>query len=748
MVATTVMLSFISFWRAASVVLSDLASSAYYAGGIAENAIGKSAPWFVLGIMLFGFAIRAIYTESCSMFVRGGVYKVVHEAMGGTLAKFSVSALMFDYMLTGPISAVSAGLYLAGLINELADYWQIPHHVSPPFFAGGLALVVTVYFWWQNTVGIHESSEKALRIMSLTTIMVVILIGWCGLTMFMKGFQPVPLPSRANIHFGPDALGWLKGTVAPTITLVAVLIGLGHSLLAMSGFETLAQVYREIEAPKLQNLKKTGMVSIVYALVFTSLVSFFAVMLIPDKARAGVLDNLIGGLSMVLVGPTPLKLAFHAFVAIVGTLILASAVNTAIIGSNGVLNRVAEDGVLPDWFRHPHKKYGTTHRMINLIVVLQIITIVLSRGNVDALGQAYAFGLVWSFALKALAVLVLRYKRPGQQQWKTPLNFYVAGKEIPFGLILITITLFMLAMINMLTKEIAAISGSIFTVGLYTLFVFSEHQNRHRRKRTEEEREKFRLEERPDISVEDVHVRPGSVLVEASNPSQLDHLRSVLNDLNPEHQDVVVLSVHRLMPLSNSEYGLSPNQIFSDRETELFSKVVNVAEKAGKHVELLTVPSRDEYTALVRAAQLLKASRIVTGAKPYMTTEEEARNIGHAWEQLAPPRPALTLEIIPPDGGQTQLFSLGPHQPQLWPSDVDLVHRIWKELSDLPEFGTRLHHRDVVGVALRRLENDLHARHGREVLRDVERELRREPGPRPESSSDESAASRVPDKKG
>src|SRR5581483_3732291 len=124
-VATTVMLSFISFWRASAIVLSDLASSAYYVGGIAETAIGKSAPWFILGIMLFGFAIRAIYVESCSMFVRGGVYKVVHEAMGGTLAKFSVSALMFDYVLTGPISAVSAGLYLAGLVNEIADYTHL-----------------------------------------------------------------------------------------------------------------------------------------------------------------------------------------------------------------------------------------------------------------------------------------------------------------------------------------------------------------------------------------------------------------------------------------------------------------------------------------------------------------------------------------------------------------------------------------------------------------------------------------------
>ena len=124
-VATTVMLSFISFWRAAAIVLSDLASSAYYVGGIAETAIGKAAPWFILAIMLFSYAVRAIYIESCSMFVRGGVYRVVHEAMGGTLAKFSVSALMFDYVLTGPISGVSAGLYLGGLINEIGEHLHI-----------------------------------------------------------------------------------------------------------------------------------------------------------------------------------------------------------------------------------------------------------------------------------------------------------------------------------------------------------------------------------------------------------------------------------------------------------------------------------------------------------------------------------------------------------------------------------------------------------------------------------------------
>ncbi|HLH03784.1 MAG TPA: APC family permease [Bryobacteraceae bacterium] len=720
------MLSFISFWRAAAIVLSDLASSAYYAGGIAESAIGKSAPWFILAIMLFGFAIRAIYIESSSMFVRGGVYKVVHEAMGATLAKFSVSALMFDYVLTGPISAVSAGLYLAGLINELAQHAHTGLHVQPPLFAGGFALVVTVYFWWQNIIGIHESSEKALRIMYVTTVMVVMLIGWCGLTMALKGFQPVPLPTKANLHYGSDALGWLEGTVAPTITLVAILVGLGHSLLAMSGFETLAQVYRELEAPKLKNLKKTGMVVIVYSLLFTSLVSFFAVMLIPDSERAQYLDNLIGGLSNYLVGPTILKLLFHAFVVLVGTLILSGAVNTAIIGSNGVLNRVAEDGVLPDWFRQPHRKYGTTHRLINLVVLLQIITIVLSKGNVETLGEAYAFGVIWSFAMKALSVLVLRYKRPEAREWKVPLNFRIGGTEVPLGLILITSSLFLLALINVVTKKTATISGSIFTIGFFTAFALSERHNRRISVEADPDNEKFRLEEHGAVSTQGVHVRPGNILVDVSNPNRLDHLRLILEEINPAKQDVVAVAVHRLGPISSSEHRLRPDQICGSRETEAFTRVVTVAEKAGKHVELLTVPGRDEPSALVSTAAQLNSSRIVTALSPMLTPDEQARLIGEAWEHLPAPRPALGLEIISPRDGSAHIYSLGPHQPRLWPSDIDLVHQLWQELADRPGIGGRLHHRDVVSVALRLFEKQLHSSKYPEVVAEVEREISRE----------------------
>src|SRR5436853_2949268 len=218
-VATSVMLSFISFWRAAAIVLNDLGSSAYYVGGIAEQAVGRAAPWFIFGVMLFSYAVRAVYVESCAMFTRGGVYRVVKEAMGGTLAKLSVSALMFDYILTGPISGVSAGQYIIGLIAQTSTYLGFPLHPSSQttnYFAAGVAVLITIYFWWRNTKGIHESSDDALKIMYVTTIMVVLLIIWCSLTIATRPdkqrLPPAPVPSK--LSFNRDAVGWLPN-IAP-----------------------------------------------------------------------------------------------------------------------------------------------------------------------------------------------------------------------------------------------------------------------------------------------------------------------------------------------------------------------------------------------------------------------------------------------------------------------------------------------------------------------------------------------------
>jgi len=717
------MLAFISFWRAAAVVLNDMGSSAFYAGAIAEGFVGKTAPWFVLAIMLLSYAVRAVYIESCSMFVRGGVYRVVKEAMGGTLAKFSVSALMFDYILTGPISGVSAGLYLVGLLNELLKHVHARFIMPMNEGAALFAVLVTIYFWRENVKGIPESSEKALRIMYVTTVMVVLMVVWCGYTLWTQGAHLPPWPHLANLVYATGAhggaLGWLHNSSLPyTVGFIGVLIGLGHSVLAMSGEETMAQVYREIEHPKLRNLEKAGFVIFIYSLIFTAGVAFFSVMIVPDAARSRFFDNPIGGLAMYLAGPLPLRLAFRGFVVVVGVLMLAGAVNTAIVGSNGVLNRVSEDGILPQWFRRPHRRFGTSYRILNLVVALQIFTIILSRGDIFVLGEAYAFGVMWSFAMKGIAVLVLRYRRPGKREFRVPLNLRIGKMEIPIGLGLVTLCLVALCLINLFTKQVATVSGVAFTIVFFTVFEISEKITKTRAS-SSAELDQFNLEPGDDLTPEALDVRPGSILVMVRNYNTLYNLGAVLDRVDPRKQDVVALHLRFLM--RSGEYELEPQQLFSSEEQTLFTRALALAEKKGKTIHLSVAAATEKWEAVLRAAQSLRASAVVLGASPNREVTEEARIAGLAWERLPDPKPQLMLEIYFPSG-QEHIFYLGPHAPRLTPKEIDLLHGIWLELSgDLaPE---EIHHHDVVHFALERLNRELRDGKREEILRRLREHL-------------------------
>jgi amino acid transporter/nucleotide-binding universal stress UspA family protein len=720
-VATTVALSFISFWRGAAIVLADLASSSFYAGGIAEQAVGKSAPWFVLGVMLFSFAVRSIYMESCSMFVRGGVYVVVRDSMGPCMARISVSALVFDYILTGPISSVTAGQYLGRLVNEVSGLLDQSFRINPHYFAAAFGVAVTIYYWWYNIKGIHESSIRALRVLQVMTVMVVVLLFWCPITLLVRGGASLPLaPTPANLHFGKDALGWFEGTFWPQLPWVAVMVAFGHSFLAMSGFETLAQVYREIASPKLKNLKVTANIVCVYAVVSTGLITVFAGMIIPDAARPQYVDNLLGGLAMHLAGTPLMRLGLHIFVVIVGGLILSGAVNTAIIGANGVLNRVAEDGVLLDWFRQPHRRFGTTYRIINVITLLQLTTIIASRGDVYLLGEAYAFGVVWSFFLKGLGVTALRFQRH-DQEYKTPLNLRIGRIEFPVGLIVTTAILFLVAMANLFTKRIATIYGVAFTVMLFAVFTVSERINARKHRKERKGLEHFNLVLQSQIDAGAVQARPGCVLVAVRDYTHMAHLHQVLQKTNLRRHDIVVMTV-RLVVTRAGEYELSDAQLFADYERELFSRVVEMAEKEGKPVDLLVVPGVNPFDAMVQTAARLQASRLVTGVSASMDSSELARRIGRAWERVPEPRHAFSLEVISPDRPSVYV-NLGPHPPRLWPEDLDRLHEIWLRLSAEEYFGAKLHHRDVVGVALSRLEKDLQGERQAEVIDELRRQI-------------------------
>ena len=733
-VASSVMLTFISFWRAAAIVLNDLGSSAFYAGGIAEQMVGDAAPWFILGIMLFSFAVRAVYVESCSMYTRGGVYRVVKEALGGTFAKLSVSALMFDYILTGPISGVSAGQYITGLMNELLTVANQSHWLPPalmdaqnnPFqfnmdhTSAVFAAAVTIYYWWANIKGIEESSGKALRVMQITTVMVVILLFWGIYSVFMTpGAHLPPPPTPSHLKFSNDALGFLKGApqLLPMMGLFGVLMAFGHSILAMSGEESLAQVNREIEHPKLKNLKRAAIVIAIYSLIFTGGATLLASMLIPKWQLTHVYqDNLIAGLAMYMVGPMFWRIAFRIFVVLVGFLILSGAINTSMIGSTGVLMRVAEDGVLTDWFRKPHAKYGTSYRIVNMVFILQMTTIIATRGNVITLGEAYAFGVIWSFTFNSLAMLVLRWKYKGVRGWKVPPNLRIGKVEIPIGLLSVFLVLLSTAIVNLFTKSIATVSGILFAATFFVIFSISERSNLRKHALTARQmKDFFQLEHQDEVSRESVAIRPNAVMVTMHDITNPLALKWTLAHTKTEDQDVVVLSV-RMMGAGGPEYLSAEQQSFSEHEQMLFTKAVAVAESFGKKVSLLVVPAGDVFAALAQGANSLEVESVISGVSSSMTAEEQAFHLGQAWEALPGPKRQFNFYVIS-HSGEIKAFYIGPHAPKLSPDDVQLVHRLWVNMHRNPSMQD-LHHSDIITYALTRLAGQ-YAREKDEILRDL-----------------------------
>lgn len=730
-VASSVMLTFISFWRAAAIVLNDLASSAFYAGGIAEQAIGAAAPWFILGVMLFSFAVRAVYIESCSMFTRGGVYRVVKEALGGGFAKLSVSALMFDYILTGPISGVSAGQYITGLMNEMLSVANNSHWLPPalinahgqPFqfdmnyTSAVFAAAVTIYYWWQNIKGIEESSDKALRVMQITTIMVIMILIWGAYSVFVRGAHIPPVPTPSNLKFSPDALGFLKNSGLPIMGLFGIIMAFGHSILAMSGEETLAQVNREIQHPKLKNLKRAAIVIALYSLVFTGGATLLASMLIPDGPRTHIYqDNLIAGLAMYMVGPMFWRVAFRVFVVFVGFLILSGAINTSMIGSTGVLMRIAEDGVLTDWFRKPHARFGTSYRIVNLVFGLQMFTIIASRGNVITLGEAYAFGVIWSFTFNSLAMLVLRWKYHGERGWKVPPNIKIGKTEIPLGLMCVFLVLLSVATVNLFTKSVATVTGVMFAASFFVIFTVSERANLRKHALTARQmKDHFILEQQDTIDRESAGIRPGGVMVTMRDTTNPVALKWVLGRTKTEDRDVVVMSV-RMMGAGGPEYLSAEDQSFSEHEQMLFTKAVSVAESFGKKIAPLVVPAGNVFAALVQSANSLEVDSIVSGQSTSMSAEDQAFHLGQAWEALPEPKRQFNFYVVGQDG-DVKVFYIGPHAPTLGPDDVQLVHRLWLNMRRDPSVQD-LHHSDIITYALTRLAGQ-YAREKQEILRDL-----------------------------
>ena len=408
---------------------------------------------------------------------------------------------------------------------------------------------------------------------------------------------------------------------------------------------------------------------------------------------------------MHLAGPSWLRLVFQIFVVVVGMLHPRRGGQYFDCRfERRVEPACRKMASSPHGFAVRTRATAPTTGSMNSVAALQLLTIVVSRGNVYVLGEAYAFGVVWSFAFKALAVLVLRFKDRSEREWRVPLNIRVGTSEIPVGLALIAAGLFAAAAVNLLTKQAATIAGLAFTAVFYTVFVISERRNSARATHRSH-MDEFQLLPSADIRSDALAVGAGNVLVPVRDYNTLRHLDAVLDE-SPGDCDIVVMTVRLLSGPDAAVTLLHPDELFTDYEQRLFTNVVAVAERHGRTVKLMIVPSANVFDAIAQTAARLGSSEIASGESAKMSPREQARHVGEAWERCAirsVPAPALTIYRTT---GEREVFNLGPHAPDLQQEDIELIHRLWTEA--VQHFGPRIQHRDVVKAGLQLFDQAIH----------------------------------------
>jgi hypothetical protein len=347
----------------------------------------------------------------------------------------------------------------------------------------------------------------------------------------------------------------------------------------------------------------------------------------------------------------------ECFVVFVGFLILAGAVNTSIVGSNGVLNRLAEDGVLTPWFQKPHKRFGTTNRIINTIGTLQIVVIIASLGDVNTLGEAYAFGVIWSFVFMTMSMTVLRFKDRSPRQYRVPFNIHFHTKdgtvELPIGTMVVFLILLSTALMNLATKKTATIWGVGFTAIFLGTFLIAEKIAHRKHGGKHEHLEQFNERRSDEVTIESLglrHQRP--MLLAARGPRSLPVLQRILMEVDTDQRDVVVVTC-KVLPARTM--GVSEQETSVDEEDrELLTKIVAVAENVGKQVYPVVLPTNNPLYAIAIAARDLRATEVVLGVSEKMHAEMQLEQFALAWgsatadAEYAAIRGDMTVRIVGP----------------------------------------------------------------------------------------------------
>ncbi len=382
-----------------AVVFADIGTSVYYVPGILYNTadIGSLAGFFVFLTMSVFVLLTLKYAEVTQRYPQGGgVVTVSATAITPWAGALGGMFILVDYFLTAAISSLSGMQYLSIVFAKIAPYLL-------PITIGILILLGLL-----NWVGISESAKVSLVGAFIAFVSdIAILITVFTHMSFAQFFALFPAMFRGH-----------------TLGLGTLLIGFAGSFLAFSGLESISQLSPVMKTPH-KKVAGTALLLVVLTVGITSpVLTMLSTILQPNQAKDAVLSTqLISLLAGHWIGGWGTFLQIEVAISASALLIFAS--NTAIIGAYHVFMALSSMEFLPGFVLKRNKLRGTPHYSIMLATGIPIAILIAVLGNINLLGDMYAFGLLGAFSLTCVSLDIVRYR-----EWRTA-NKKVSARRQP-----------------------------------------------------------------------------------------------------------------------------------------------------------------------------------------------------------------------------------------------------------------------------------------------------------------------------
>ncbi len=424
--SSTALLPFMSVRKAAALATAQLGIAAFFISSIARATVGASAGWFVLGATILTAFARAVDIESWALLIPGGLVSRVGTVFGPRASALAKAATLVERILLAALASVVVGHYVASVSATAIGGLRFTGYVRPEDLATPVAIGAIGVLWLRIRMGRPLARDRMARAIWIGIGILVFTMLWGVITLAVHHVAPSALVSAVPTT---DITGW-----RPADVVLAFVLGFAVTLPMIGAGETLARAAHELPPPRVQALRRTALVSVLFMVVTATVGTFLVLLLVPASEQTLWVNAPLAGLAQYLAGPSSVRALMALAVASAAVLILVPALHAALADAEQMLHRFSADGTLPSGLASLHARFGTPTRAVDVTIAATTFVVVASGGRESGLARAYTIAIAVMLALAIATLVRLRRTRQGPLPYRSPGTLRIRGRELPAGL--------------------------------------------------------------------------------------------------------------------------------------------------------------------------------------------------------------------------------------------------------------------------------------------------------------------------